>query len=333
MTVAKKAPAKPGLWSDVRVTGLYTLSPLHVGVGQVAGAVDLPVARDAGSGFPVIPASGLKGAARASLRGRLAEDRIEALFGPDLGNDDTASGLAVGRLTFTEARLLAYPVRSLSRPFFYATCPAILSRWQRDLRIAGSGSGGQESELAAMASGLTVTDGRWANDGPLVLEDIVYDGNEIRPSEALARIAGQLAALLPAAEQYTRDQFQKTLVCLPDSDFADLMARIIPVRARTRLTDGKTTDKWRDPQTGKEQSGNLWYEEYLPADTLFGALVGQRRAGDGGAASGDRDASLADLDAHAEALRLIQIGGNETVGYGLCSWVGWRAPAATGSGG
>jgi len=318
-----------GIWKDVRVCGLYTLSPLHVGVGQVAGAVDLPVAREAGTGFPLIPASGLKGSARAALRGVSDKALLTKLFGPDLSGDST-EGLEVGLLTFTEARLIAYPVRSLNRPFFYATCPAILDRWQRDLRlIGGSGPWKSWAKGQAMPEGmnehLAVADGRWRNQ-PLILEDLAYDEKEIEHYTWLTDAAEQLLELLPPDEDYTRRQFKENLVCLPDEDFADLMARVIPVRARTQLTDGKTTDEWidRNDPDAKPQKGNLWYEEYIPSDTLFAALIGQRRPGDGSQPAKAGDASLEQLDEHAESLQIVQIGGNETVGYGLCSWVGWR---------
>lgn len=46
------------------VTGIYTLTPTHCGTGQAAGAVDLPIAREAHTRLPLLPATSLKGIAR-----------------------------------------------------------------------------------------------------------------------------------------------------------------------------------------------------------------------------------------------------------------------------
>jgi CRISPR type III-B/RAMP module RAMP protein Cmr4 len=40
---------------------LYTRTPLHVGSGTSVDVVDLPIMRERITGFPVIPASSLKG--------------------------------------------------------------------------------------------------------------------------------------------------------------------------------------------------------------------------------------------------------------------------------
>jgi CRISPR-associated protein Cmr4 len=73
---------------------------------------------------------------------------------------------------------------------------------------------------------------------------------------------------------------------------------------------------------------HLWYEEHLPPDCLFLALIGQRRqrfrGGEAKATpSESKRPALAVLREHAQHLRIVQIGGNETLGYGLCWWSGW----------
>ena len=52
------------VWENAVLCGIYSLTPLHFGTGQTTGGVDLPIAREAGTGFPVLPATGLKGGAR-----------------------------------------------------------------------------------------------------------------------------------------------------------------------------------------------------------------------------------------------------------------------------
>ena len=330
-----------GIWQRVKVTGLYTLSPLHYGVGQTAAAVDLPVAREAGSDLPVVPASGIKGAARALLRQHLSSEAIEMLFGPELDNptetsqevsSKAKSGAAL--LGFTEGRLLAYPMRAFNQPFYHVTCPLLLDRLQRDLRrlpVPDAWRAWAEQPLPDALHEKAGVVSRNKVEAPLVIEDLVYADQEVAEVPWLAQSAQLFARqLLPDSEVYTRNRLGDYLVSIPDGDFAMLIRRIVPVRARTQLTDGKTTDKWESPD-GEVQSGNLWYEEYVPAETLFVTLVGQRRPGDGGV--GNAPIGLEQFETQAQVLSMIQIGGNETVGYGRCWWTGWAVEGQAASGG
>jgi len=300
------------IWSNTAVLGLYTLSPTHYGTGQTTGAVDLPIARDAATGFPVLPATGIKGVLRdvTEHTKSLDSEKVKDLFGPTINGNETED-LKAGRLAFTEARLLAYPARSLSRPFLHVTCPLILEGLARDVRATGAEGLLPPDRLAvAVARGAKVADPALEGQA-IVLEDLIYPDEQVTHDRAVAALAQALAALIPAEEAATRDRLTRGLVVIPDTDFGALMQSAVPVRARVQLTSGKTTDKFG------EESGNLWYEEVLPSDCLFAALIGERRSRAGGR-NGEDKGTLADLLAQAAALRVLQIGGNETVGQGLC---------------
>jgi hypothetical protein len=49
---------------EKRLILLHALTPLHVGTGQAVANVDLPIAREKATGFPIVPASALKGVLR-----------------------------------------------------------------------------------------------------------------------------------------------------------------------------------------------------------------------------------------------------------------------------
>ena len=49
------------------VTGIYTLTPTHCGTGRARRAVDLSVAREEHTGFPILPPSSVKGVARSAF--------------------------------------------------------------------------------------------------------------------------------------------------------------------------------------------------------------------------------------------------------------------------
>ena len=116
-----------------RLLYLFTRTPLHVGAGSSVGAIDQPIVRERHTDLPIIPGSSIKGVladlwnhellpdedkarrvtAREETRGERKvwnQDKVtEAvwLFGSD--NDKVASA---GAVSFGEARLLAFPIRS-----------------------------------------------------------------------------------------------------------------------------------------------------------------------------------------------------------------------------
>lgn len=308
-------------WEKVVVSGIYTASPLHVSTGQAEGAIDLPVVKEPHTGFPVIPASALKGVARDAYEEMskastptLPRAQVEKLFGPDLrvldpadksSNKPDPESLFAGALVFTEARLVAFSVRSLNKPFLYATSSLVLERLARDLRAAKADLFGATPIPAA--SDKVLTTDKSLKGVSLVLEDLVYaDGATL--SEALESVANALTRLLPD-DGPLRSSFVRNLVLLPDVDFASLVRRL-PVRARIKLNERKTTTK---------DGGNLWYEEQVPADCLFASIVARRRQGPKDA---DWDAFVGEANG---ALGVTQIGGNETVGEGICYWTFHRA--------
>ena len=334
---------------DVKLYGIYTISPLHCGTGQTAGTVDLPVARESHTGLPFIPGTSLKGVVRDVLE-RYDPQHVEGLLGssppqpggsrdeaaPEAGEDaetrderdDRAGALKAGNLLFTDARLLALPVRSLRRPFLYVTSPLVLRRLERELRAFGVAGVLPADWRCPRPVGpqALVADGKLAGR-PLVLEDLCYDAGQVVPQAMVGALAGRLVGLLAAGEALGRDLIPSGLVVVPDEDLCDLAQRTLPVVARTQLTPGKTTDTWKDElgqygSAGKEYTGNLWYEEAVPPDTLLYAFVGapalDRTWKGPGAAS-------ARLHEQADNLRRVQIGGNETVGAGQCWWTFWEA--------
>lgn len=312
------------LWNDRILLGIYNLTPLHYGVGQTTSAVDLPIARDAATQFPVLPATGIKGVLRDYSEPQLDEATTNQLFGADINAErgEDSTGPEAGRLTFTEARLIAYPARSLNRPFLHVTCPLILERLRRDLSAIGA-----EHLLLLpeypLDHPVLVADPA-LDQKTTVIENLVYREGEVRHRDEARNLAKALSQLLPESERASRERLESGLVIIPDSDFGHLMRIVVPVQARVRLTGGKTTDTWRNPETNKDEKGNLWYEEYIPADCLFLSFIGERRSRVGSTPPGNGQqahrATLVDLDTALRKVGVVQIGGNETTGYGVC-WI------------
>jgi CRISPR-associated protein Cmr4 len=327
------------VWNDVVLSAIYTISPVHCGIGQAVGAIDLPIARDTATGFPVLPATSLKGVARDFFeKDEAMKPMISRLFGNSLEEAENSDQRAAGALAFTEGRLILFPVRSLNRPFFCVTCPLILERLYRDMRALGMKDffphGWKTSKLKA---GQAHVSDETLTGKTLVLEDLVYQGGEVGVLPDVTQLARRLADLLPPDEKNTRERITNHVVVIPDADFTELIMRATPVRARIKLTEGKTTDKWIDEETGEVQSGNLWYEEFLPSECLFISFVGERRQRIlfSGEEETDNKKNLEKAMPlflkNRHLIEVVQIGGNETVGHGICFWTLWPGDEEKGS--
>ena len=100
--------------------------------------MDLPIQRERHTHWPVIPGSTLKGILRdACRRADTDKETLFAAFGPETVETDKYAGA----LSFTDVRILAFPVRSLKGVFAWVSCPAVLGRLVRDLKLGGSASG------------------------------------------------------------------------------------------------------------------------------------------------------------------------------------------------
>lgn len=272
--------------------GLLAETSLHAGAGQSAGVIDLPIQREAHTGWPVVFGSGVKGALRAKAEGG-GNDWITAVFGPDTKNaSDNAGALLVG-----DARLLLLPVRSLTSHFRWVTCPALLRRFQADRERLGLPAGFVVPEIKAGSAAALV-----AGEGgkPLFLEEFRF---ETKPA-SLDELIRALVPLLPLADAAMR--LREQLAIVGDDLFAHLSRFATPVNAHVRL----------DNRTKTVEQGALWYEETLPPDTLlYVALAAQRSR------VKDCTKTAADILAHVKELfakPYLQLGGNETVGMGWC---------------
>ena len=225
--------------------GLLAETSIHPGAGRSMGVVDLPVAREASTHYPVLVGSSLKGALKDKAA-RVAPQDVSECFG---------SQERAGDLLVADARLLLLPVRSLTCAFRWVTCPHLVERYARDLRRAGltpqppAPAVNKEGVLAHCAE---------ADGGSLFLEERQFTvGGE--PDDALA---SSIEPLLLHAD--TRGRLKSQLAVLHDDDFAWFVRYGLALQARNVLDDET------------KQSKNLWYEETLPPDTVMHTLIAAR---------------------------------------------------------
>src|SRR5437899_8406014 len=120
---------------NAQLTFIHALSPLHAGIGQGAGVIDLPIAREKATGLPFLPGSSLKGALRALCEEDQGtrKNMRRKVFGPDTASSDPNSDYA-SSIQFSDQRLLLLPIRSLAGTFAWVTSPYVLRRLVRDLQ-------------------------------------------------------------------------------------------------------------------------------------------------------------------------------------------------------
>lgn len=221
------------------ILGLLAETPIHPGTGRSMGVVDLPVAREATTDYPVVVGSSLKGALRDKSRSMMEDEKVERRF----GKRDHAGDFLV-----SDGRLLLLPVRSLTGAFCWATCPYLIERYCRDLARAGL-EPGPKAPCVAQGSVL-------ANAGhSLFLEE--------RQFQVVGGIPeGLVEAISPLLlHPETQARLGTQIAVLSDDDFAWFARYDLATQARNVLDDGT------------KKSNNLWYEETLPPDTVMYTLI------------------------------------------------------------
>jgi CRISPR-associated protein Cmr4 len=261
------------------ILGLLAETFLHPGSGRDSGLVDLPVAREAATDYPVIMGSSFKGALldRARSYNQTAAAKVDHELA--FGKQDSAGALLV-----SDARLLLLPVRSSTSQYKWITCPHILERLKRDCQRAGI-------DIPQPFGDLTVEPYQFR--GVNVANNCLFlEERQFAHAGAVdVAVLPVLGRLIPHAT--TRSRLQAQLIVLHDDDFVWFARYGLAVNARNVLDENKT-------------SKNLWYEETIPPDSLFYALLADRGAG----------TSLEVVNTLLENRSYLQVGGNETVGQG-----------------
>jgi CRISPR-associated protein Cmr4 len=318
---------------------LIVETPLHAGSGTDLGVVDLPIQREKHTDYPKIESSGLKGSIREIFRTQPNLKQLERCWeisGDDIKNEDSKyhkktiqlafgpdnGDLHAGSLGFTDARLLLFPVKSVRGVFGWVTCPCVLNRLKHDLGICQPGitlsfSLPKENRVP---NGCELLIDPNAADKKIVLEEYTFS---VKPSAECNKLASWIADnALPSdpVYDYWRDKMKTSLVVLSDDDFRDFVTLSTEVIARIKINQEK----------GTVQEGALWYEEYLPSDSILYSLAlatpifqenesakGIFQLTEQEKAEG-RDESEKVMEFFEDGLpAVIQIGGNATVGKGI----------------
>ncbi len=297
-------------------------TPLHAGSGDALGIVDLPIQRERHTSFPKIEASSLKGCLRESFEEKYLptypnrkQPDVLKTFGPEDGD------LNAGALGFTDARLLLFPVKSMKGVFAWITCPKVLQQFSEDLKLSVKlevvGSKNVAENSAVPLSDST----NLAFGGHFVLEEYTFEKAEEKANLKIGEkpLADWLADNLFAKGSFWHEKAKKDILILSDNDFKDFVNLSTEVITRIKI----------DNETGTVQSGALFTEEYLPAETVLYSLVlfspeflnsteikARNEAGERTHRRPEKADSI--LKFFTDNLQsVVQLGGNATLGKGL----------------
>lgn len=232
---------------ETKIYKLKAITNLHVGSGDLSyGIVDKLVQRDSVTSFPTINASGIKGSLREYLQKNL-DDSITPEENIKLVEETFGTDSQPGNNKFFSAHLLSYPVRSNVKPFFRATCPAILTQLIESLKLFGINSTYITPLKNLLEKCLTEFNDKTNSDFILfqdLIENIVLEDYEKQSNISDFEFDIHLTQLFGNKSDFT---------VIRDSVFMEICSDL-PVVARNNLDV-------------KEK--NLWYEEHVPRQTEF----------------------------------------------------------------
>ena len=209
---------------------------LHVGSGDLNyNIIDNEVERDPVTGYPVIHASGLKGALREHFSGKMDDDDIRDVFGQEPGE----AKIKAGSYKFLDARLLARPMRTSGQA---GSVMVVSEKSVNDFIRFMNGFGITEFGTEF----LSVDFGGYSFLGCKKEMEI--------EAEKTGTLNEKAKALLSKISKLFGEEYADNYAVVKDFNDYDL-----PVVARNKLDNGISV--------------NLWYEEVVPHDSIFYTVI------------------------------------------------------------
>ena len=292
-----------------------------MGAGTSVGVIDNPIQRERHTDYPMISGSSIKGALRhylLALWGQKngAREIVTRLFGPE----PSSSSDHAGALSFSDAQLVAFPVRCVKGAFVYATSPSILARLKRVLEISGISVEWDVPKLNSdREMPCLMADSRCMLDNEkLFLETFEFTAGVNENLKSIALWLSEKALPKEPAFEFFRGKITKDFVLLSEEDFSYFVRNATIVEPHVCIDD----------LTGAAKEGGLFYTENLPPEAILVTLA---------MASVDRSVDRRDQALSAAQVmelllkgrtentdskfpgidgQLIQIGGDATIGRG-----------------
>ena len=300
---------------------------LHLGTGTDIGYVDMPIQREKSTGFPKGEASSIKGV----FRDMCTKEYQNQWFGDENeGMDETGNKGSMGKLRFTDARILFFPVRtSDEKVFVWVTCPFVLARFIEDtkmLELKDSDLLHFEKELKKSSKILEhLTDNECISlvaypkerkaTNRLHILDYIFNKKQGKHFNFPYQI------LISDENNYIEKKIKNDLYLISNEMFSYFCEMSTEVITRIRIGD-----------KGVVEDGALFTEEFLPENTILYNFIEDiekryRKAE-------DTESVLADLlnvlefgeeknckyeKNKSKYYGMIQLGGGKTIGKGITS--------------
>ena len=304
-------------------------TPLHAGSGSDLGIVDLPIQRERHTNFPKIEASSLKGALREASETYVLEStsnkmvdlkELNKIFGYDEGalkgvskeqmknlfeNEEKEFAGCIG---FTDARLLLFPVKSLYGVFAWITCPRVIKRFINDLQLTGVSF---DFNTEGVIEGRTPNgcESLYSKEKIIQLEEFIFNKIQVESNDGnISKFATWLSQkVFEGYGDYWQEKAAEDIVVLSDEDFRDFVTITTEVITRTKI----------DNERGTVESGALFSEEYLPAESVMYSLAMFADENFKNSAV-KSDAVHKKFEGYLNGNNnIVQIGGNATLGKGI----------------
>ena len=304
---------------QTKILHIFTRTPLHVGAGSSVGAIDQPIQRERHTGFPIIPASSLKGSFAnqwpVTLRndkGELARltskkagdkhviDKIDSSNAAWLFGSDDAHVSFAGSLIFSEARVLAFPIRSAKGSYAWITCPLMLQRAKRDGVISGTIPAEPQDEQSIFKSDGLLALG--TTEKKVVLEEYCFSHTDTYP-EALA---SEIATLV---NDELFSSITGRLVILSNGMMSHFVTTACDIAQHVRISD----------ETGTAEEGGLFNQENVPSETLFYSLLSATSGRGEQFKAKKPDEAFTEFQTKVNGVNVFQFGGDASTGLGFCT--------------
>ena len=282
---------------------MSAITPIHNGAGEGLGIVDRPIIRERTTNFPIIQASSIKGTMRDEYQFKTLKDekKVNALFGPLKDGSKHA-----GCVSFGDANILAFPVRSLKGCFVWATSPLVLYRFKRMLKVAGI----ELKKLDALIEELhSKVDRVWINPEArnvlLIKDKIILEEfpRIVEEHSKLKEFCEEVAAII-FKEEVFQQEFIKKFIILPENDFRYFVTNATEVVPNIKVDD----------ETGTTKEG-LRYTEYLPSETVLYSLLSFEKSHSPDL--NENENGVKDIFLQNKPEDIIQLGGDNTKGKGF----------------
>lgn len=317
------------MYTQTQVFFMNCETALHAGAGEGSGGIDNPIQREKTTQFPKIESSGVKGAIKDAYRlmlktqapaNSLDKDEFKLVFGND-DNGDQHSAIA-----FDDAKILLFPVRSAKGVFSWITSARALYRFQLDLSRLGDFENIQFIDLKndLKNNEIQVFSNSLLNDKKqAIFEEYLFQKTDDRVPKITVGKAQSAEAtntthsiskfladiVYPINENpYWNMLLSNQLAIVSDEMFRNIVLLHTEVRTRNKI----------NPETGTADGGKLFVDEHVPTNALFYTICGIMDPYIKPMTTTSLNATkITDKMEPFWSNRIIQLGGNYTIGKGL----------------